>query len=232
MQTRSTPPRHFKGAQGVLYLPRVRACQHIFNTANCKLDRLVAGDPVVKEEPRGKQAAAAEPQRASQTAAAPQPQREAPAAAPQPPAKKPAAPVHLFGGAPAPVPAAKPKTRAELMQAMCSLPPAPAQPPAPAPALAPAPPTAPPPAPPVAQMQPASPAPAASPARAAAEKKMRAPHGAPDATNPPEATKRKRKTQVADTDKEEVEDKGKKYKNQSKIGMNYETTKKLGEKLR
>lgn len=34
MQTRSTPPRHLKGAQGVLYRPRVRACQHSFNTAN------------------------------------------------------------------------------------------------------------------------------------------------------------------------------------------------------
>lgn len=135
------------------------------------------------------------------------------------------------------------------MQAMCSRPPSgvgrqgpsvaasvraqpPAQPPAPAPAPSPAPPPAPPPDPPVAQTQPASPAPAASPARAAAEKKKRAPRGAPDATNPPEATKRKRTTQVADTDKQEVEDTGKKYKNQSKIGMKYETTKKLGEKLR
>eukprot|EP00965_Chrysotila_dentata_P054127 1796048-Pleurochrysis_carterae.AAC.1 len=62
MQTRSTPSRQLKGAQEVLYCPRVRACQHSFNTANSKLDRLVAGDPVVEEEPRGKQAAAAQPQ--------------------------------------------------------------------------------------------------------------------------------------------------------------------------
>eukprot|EP00965_Chrysotila_dentata_P005305 174136-Pleurochrysis_carterae.AAC.1 len=68
-------------------------------------------DPVVEEEPRGKQAAAPQLQRAAQTAATPQPLREAPAAAPQPPAKKPAPRAQLFDGAPAPVPAAKPKTR-------------------------------------------------------------------------------------------------------------------------